>query len=53
MSVSFGPIVRGLKSDIFKCKIRYIYVGFNCKRRSGVKNGWLKVCVCGGGGSDV
>ena len=34
MNVNFEPIVRGL---IFltetKCKIRFIYVGFNCKRK--------------------
>ena len=27
------PIIRGLKSDIFKCKVRFIYVGFRCKRK--------------------
>ena len=30
--VNFEPIIRGLKSDIL-CKIRFIYVGFNCKRK--------------------
>ena len=35
----------------FKCKIRFIYVGFNCKRKkSGVKNVWKFVPLRGGGG---
>ena len=34
-NVNFEPIIRGLKSDILKCKIRFIYVGFNCKRKKG------------------
>ena len=25
MKVNFEPIIRGLKSEIFKCKIRFIY----------------------------
>ena len=36
MNVNFEPIIRGLKSDILtdtKCKILFIYVGFNCKRK--------------------
>ena len=32
-----------------KCKIRFIYVRFNCKK-SGVKNGWEFVPLRGGGG---
>ena len=34
-----------------KCKIRFIYVGFNCKRKkSGVKNVWKFVPLRGGEG---
>ena len=33
MNVNFEPIIRGLKRDILKCKIRFIYVGLNCKRK--------------------
>ena len=34
-----------------KCKIRFIYVGFNCKRKkSGVKNVWKFVPLRGGVG---
>ena len=33
-----------------KCKIRFIYVRFNCKRKKGgYRNGW-KLCPLGGGG---
>ena len=33
-----------------KCKIRFIYVGFNCKRKkSGVKK-CLEICAINGGG---
>ena len=39
MNVNFEPIIRGLKSDILKCEIRFIYVGFNCK-----------ICAIKGGG---
>ena len=44
-NVNFEPIIRGLKSDnfnwdqVWKMKIRFIYVRFNCKRKSEVKNG--------------
>ena len=35
MNVNFEPIIRGLKSEknFFKCKIRFIYVGFKRKRK--------------------
>ena len=34
-----------------KCKIRFIYVGFNCKRKKGgEKNVWKFVPLRGGGG---
>ena len=34
-----------------KCKIRFIYVGFNCKRKKGgQKNVWKFVLLRGGGG---
>ena len=35
-NVNFDPILRGLKVIFLtetKCKIRFIYVGFNCKRK--------------------
>ena len=36
-----------------KCKTRFIYVGFNCKRKkSGVKK-WMEICAIKGGGSDA
>ena len=50
MNVNFEPIMRGLKSGVFKCKICYMYAGFNCERRSGVKNVWKFVLLRGGGG---
>ena len=43
VNVNFKPIIRGLKSDNLtetKCKIRFIYVGFNCKRQK-----WGKKCL--------
>ena len=49
MNVNFEPIMRGLKSGVFKCKICYMYAGFNCERRSGVKNVWKFVLLRGGG----
>ena len=33
MNVNFEPIIRGLKVIFLKCKIRFIYVVFNCKRK--------------------
>ena len=33
-----------------KCKIRFIYVGFNCKRKKWAKNVWKKRHWRGGGG---
>ena len=50
MNVNFEPIMRGLKSGVFKCKICYMYAGFNCERRSGVKNVWKFVLLRGEGG---
>ena len=47
--VNFEPIIRGLKSET-KCKFFFINVRFNCKRKKGVKNGWLEVPLGGGGG---
>ena len=35
-----------------KCKIRFIYVSFNCKRKSGVKNDW-KLCPLREGAGNV
>ena len=35
-NVNFEPIISGLKVIFLtetKCKIRFIYVGFNCKRK--------------------
>ena len=48
-NVNFEPIIIGLKSDETKCKIRFICVRFNCKRKKEGKNGWLKVPLKGGG----
>ena len=49
MNVNFEPIIRGLKSDNLKCKIRFIYVGFNFKRKKrGVKK-CLEICAIKGG----
>ena len=45
-NVKFEPITRGLKVIFWtemKCKVRFIYVRFNNKRKDGVKNGWKKV----------
>ena len=41
--VNFEPIIRGLKMIFLtgtKCKIHFIYVGFNCKRKK-----WGKKCL--------
>ena len=50
MNVNFEPIIRGLKSDIFKCKIRFIYVGFKRKRKKWGKKKCLEICAIKGGG---
>ena len=43
MNVNFESIIRGPKKTIFfigtKCKIHFIYIGFNCKRKKWAKNG--------------
>ena len=42
-NVNFEPIKRSLKIDILtetKCKICFIYVGVNCKRKK-----WCKKCL--------
>ena len=39
-----------LKVIFLKCKIRFIYVGFNCKRKKGGKK-CLEICAIKGGGS--
>ena len=55
MNVNFEPIIRGLKVIFLKCKIRFIYVGFNCKRKKWGKNVWKFVPLRerGGGGFDA
>ena len=40
MNVNFEPIIRGLNVIFLtetKCKIRFIYVGVNCKKKWGKK----------------
>ena len=49
MNVNSEPIIRGLKSDIFEGKIRFIYVGFNCKRKKWGKKMSGNFAIKGGG----
>ena len=49
MNVNFEPIIRELKSDNLKCKIRFIFVGFNCKRKKKWGKKWMEISAIKGG----
>ena len=49
MNVNFEPIIIGLKSDETKCKIRFICVRFNCKRKMWGEK-WMEIMSIKGGG---
>ena len=60
MNFNFEPIIRGLKVIFFtetKCKIRFIYARFNCKRKKWGKRTNRKIYSAikrkGGSGSDA
>ena len=45
-------IFEPISFDETKCKIRFIYVGFNCKTKSGIKN-LREMCANKGGGDPM